>query len=234
MDRERTGKATVVQLRELLQQRFPQSQPASLSGLVTGIPGIDGPLGGGLPRASVCELVEKHPGSGGQLFLVALLEAVWRLHRFVALVDAMDGFDPGTVEPCLLRHLLWVRGNGVVPAMQAADLLTRDNNMAALVLDLRDAPERDLRRIPATVWFRFQRVVETTEMALVVVTPHSMVSSARVRLQLNHPLPLAAFDRPRRNLQANLTPVLYRHPAAAAGEVRSMKCEGRSRNEATG
>jgi hypothetical protein len=219
MNRERTGKATVVQLRELLQQRFPQSQPASLSGLVTGIPGIDIPLKGGLPRPGICELVEEHPGSGGQLFLVALLEAVRRLHRFVALVDALDGFDPQTVEPGLLRHLLWVRGNGVAPAMQAADLLARDNNMAALVLDLRDASGRDLRRIPATVWFRFQRVVETTEMALVVVTPHPMVSSARVRLQLDHPLSLAALDRPRRDLQANLTPLLHRqrYPAEAAG-----------------
>jgi len=217
MNRERAGKATLVQLRELLQQRFPQPQPTSLSGLITGIPGIDGSLGGGLPRAGVCELVEKHPGSGGQLFLVALLEAVKRAHRFVALVDAMDGFDPQTVEPCLLRHLLWVRGNGVATSMQAADFLARDNNMAALILDLRDALERDLHRIPATVWFRFQRVVEATEMALVVVTPHPMVSSARMRLQLDHPLPLAAFDRPRRDLQTNLTPVLHRHPAAAAG-----------------
>jgi len=217
MDRERKGKATVVQLRELLQQRFPQSQPASLSGLAIGIPGIDAPLGGGLPRASVCELVEEHPGSGGQLFLVALLEAVRRLHRFVVLIDAMDGFDPQTMDPSLLRHLLWVRGSGVTPALQAADLLVRDNNMAALILDLRDSPMRDLYRIPATVWFRFQRVVEATEMVMVAVTPHPMVSSARVRLQLGRSLPLAALDRPRHELQVNLTPTMHRHPAAAAG-----------------
>jgi hypothetical protein len=216
MNQERTGNATVVQLRELLQQRFPQSQPASLPGLVTGIPGIDALLGGGLPRASVCELVEEHPGSGGQLFLVALLEAVRRLHRFVALIDAMDGFDPQTVEPSLLRHLLWVRCKGVAPAMQAADLLARDNNMAVLVLDLRDSPVRDLFRIPATVWFRFQRVVEATEMVMVAVPPHPMVSSTRVRLQLGRSLPLPAFDRPRRELQANLTPTVQRQRQLAA------------------
>jgi hypothetical protein len=219
VNQERTEKATVVQLRELLQQRFPQSQPASLSGLVVGIPGIDGPLGGGLPRASVCELVEEHPGSGGQLFLVALLEAVRRLHRFVVLIDAMDGFDPQTVDPSLLRHLLWVRGSGVTPALQAADLLVRDNNMAALILDLRDSPVRDLYRIPATVWFRFQRVVEATEMVMVAVTPHPMVSSARVRLQLGRSLPLAAFDRPRHELQVDLAPTMHRQriTAEAAG-----------------
>ena len=99
-------KATVVQLRELLQQRFPQAQPVSLPGLPTGIPGIDDPLGGGLPRGAVCEVVEPTPGAGGQLLLIALLEAVRQRHRFVALVDAMDGFDPQTVEAALLRHLL--------------------------------------------------------------------------------------------------------------------------------
>ena len=125
MLQKRSGKATLVQLRELLQQRFPRSQPAVLASLPTGIPEIDDPLGGGLPRGAISEVVEARVGSGGQLVLIALLEAVRRLHRFVALVDAMDGFDPQTVEPFLLRHLLWVRGNGVTPALQAADLLAR-------------------------------------------------------------------------------------------------------------
>jgi hypothetical protein len=219
MLQDRSGKFSIAQLRELLQQRFPRSQPVALAGLPTGIPKIDDSLGGGLPRGAVSEVVEARAGSGGQLVLIALLEAVRRLHRFVVLVDAMDGFDPQTVEPSLLRHLLWVRGNGVTPALQAADLLARDNNMSALILDLRDSPVRDLHRVPATVWFRFQRVVETTEMVLVVLTPHSLVSSARVRLQLERSLPLVAFDQPRRNLQASLAPALQRqrYPVEATG-----------------
>jgi len=207
----------VVQLRELLQQRFPTSPPVVLADLPTGIPGVDDPLGGGLPRGAISEVVEARAGSGGQFVLTALMESVRRLHRFVALVDAMDGFDPQTAEPALLRHLLWVRGSGVTPALQVADLLARDNNMSVLILDLRDVSRRDLRRIPATVWFRFQRVVEATEMVMVVITSHPVVSSARVRLQLDQPLTLAAFDRPRREIQTNLNPTLYRHPAAVAG-----------------
>lgn len=200
----------MVQLRELLQQRFPQAQATVLDGLSTGMPGIDDPLGGGLPRGAVCEVVETRAGSGGQLMLIALLEAVRRRHRFMALVDAMDGFDPQSVESSLLRHLLWVRCPGVPSALQAADLLARDNNMAALVFDLRDASARDLRRIPATVWFRLQRVVETTEMVLLVISPQPQVASARVRLLLDTPLPLTALDEPRRNLMNNLTPELQR------------------------
>ena len=49
MIQDRPGKATVVQLRELLQQHFPQAQATALAGLPTGIPGIDDPLGGGEP-----------------------------------------------------------------------------------------------------------------------------------------------------------------------------------------
>ncbi|MEZ5277298.1 MAG: hypothetical protein R3F07_13025 [Opitutaceae bacterium] len=222
MLRKETGKATVGQLRELLQQRFPRWEPAVVAGLATGIPGIDGPLGGGLPRGAVSEVVEARAGAGGQLMLTALLGAVRKKHRFLALVDAMDGFDPQSTEPDLLRHLLWVRSGGVTPALRAADLLARDNNMAALVIDLRDAPDRELRRIQSTVWFRFQRVVETTEMALVVMTPHALVSSARIRLQLDHPLSLAALDHPRRDLLTILAPELNlrrqaAQPAEAAG-----------------
>lgn len=200
----------MVQLRELLQQRFPQVQATVLDGLSTGIPGIDDPLGGGLPRGAICELVETRAGSGGQLVLIALLEAVRRKHRFVALVDAMDGFDPQSAESSLLRHLLWVRCPGVPSALQAADLLARDNNMAALVVDLRDAPARDLRKLPATVWFRLQRVVETTEMVLLVISPRPQVASARVRLRLDIPLPLAALEQPREYLLHDLSPELQR------------------------
>jgi hypothetical protein len=210
MLQDRPGKASVVQLRELLQQRFPRAKAVTLEGLSTGIPGIDDPLGGGLPRGALCEVVETRAGSGGQLVLIALLEAVRRRHRFAALVDAMDSFDPQSAEASLLRHLLWVRCPGVPSALQAADLLARDNNMAALIFDLRDAPERELRRIPATVWFRLQRVAETTEMALVVITPHPQVASARVRLLLDTPLPLSALDEPRQDLLNNLNPELQR------------------------
>ena len=212
-------KPTVGQLRELLQQRFTRSQPAAPGGWATGIPGIDGPLGGGLPRAAISEVVETRAGAGGQLLLIALLEAARQGHRFVALVDALDSFDPQSAGRTLLRHLLWVRSTGVDPALRAADLLARDNNMAVLVIDLREAPVRDLRRIQPTVWFRFQRVVEMTEMVLVVMTSQPIVSSARVRLELDAPFSLAALEQPRREALTDLNPRLLgrRFQEEAAG-----------------
>ena len=56
-------------------------------------------------------------------------------------------------------------------ALQAADLVARDANLGLVMLDLRRAPDADLRRIPGPQWYRLQRAVEPTDLALVVETP---------------------------------------------------------------
>jgi len=108
-------------------------------------------------------------------------------------------------------HLVWVRGTGDTDAaLQAADLLVRDANLGLVVLDLRRAPERDLRRIPGPQWYRFQRAVEPADLAFVVLTPRASVPSAQLRLVLAeaHALPALARERP--GLAAQLAPVLQR------------------------
>ena len=95
-------------------------------------------------------------------------------------------------------------------ALQAADLLSRDANFGLVFLDLRRAPEADLRRIPGPQWYRLQRAVEPTDLALVVVTPRASVPSAQVRFALETSHPSSAFERERPLLTADLTPALSR------------------------
>ena len=62
------------------------------------------------------------------------------------------------------------------------DLLARDANLGLVVLDLRHAPEAELRRIPNRQWYLLQRAVEATDLALVIITPRILVSWAQLRL----------------------------------------------------
>lgn len=119
--------------------------------------------------------------------------------------------NPASFPADLLAHLVWVRcASTTAAALQAADLLTRDANLGLVVLDLRRAPEAELRRIPSTQWYRLQRAVESTNLALVVETPRACVPSAQVRFTLNQAQPGTAFDRARPALSADLAPVLQR------------------------
>jgi hypothetical protein len=188
--------------------------------VATGLAGVDEALGGGLPRGALTELVFAAPSSGGQLVLLHLLQAARRLHRFLGFVDGADGFDPQTIEPHgLLRHLLWVRCTGPAVALQAADLIARDANFALLALDLRGCGARELRRTPATAWYRLQRVLEPTSTALVVLTPQRLVPAARARLVFSRPLPLTCLTMEQEAIGEQLTPAAERVRTAAGWQA---------------
>ncbi|BET66577.1 hypothetical protein ASA1KI_14950 [Opitutales bacterium ASA1] len=175
--------------------------------VATGLPGVDAALSGGLPCGALSELVFSAPSSGGQLFLLHLLHAARRRHCFLALVDGADGFDPQSIEPPeLLRQLLWVRCRAPAQAVHAADLLARDANFAMLALDLRGCADRDLRRIPATTWYRLQRVVEPTDTVFAVLGSRRLVPAARIRLRFETPLPLGALAMEQTDVAERLAP----------------------------
>lgn len=197
--------------RQLDARRTGGGSPVAEEAVATGLGGVDDALGGGLPRGALTELVFAAPSSGGQLVLLHLLQVAQRLHRFLALIDGADGFDPQTAEPHgLLRHLLWVRCGGAAVALQAADLISRDTNFVLLALDLRGCEARELRRTPPTVWYRLQRLLEPTSTALVVLTPHRLVPSARARLVFTRPLPLTCLTMEQAAIGEQLTPVAER------------------------
>lgn len=199
----------LAKLRHLLAERFPTAIRSVGRVLPTEIPAIDS-AAGGLPLAAVTEIVCATPSCGGHLFLQQLLIVTRRERQRVALIDSTDSFDPCSAPADLLVHLLWVRCAGTTPALQAADLLARDANFGLVVLDLRRAPEADLRRIPGPQWYRLQRAVEPADLALIVFTPRASVPSAQLRfaLTMSHAFSTCGQERP--HLTTRLAPVLQR------------------------
>jgi hypothetical protein len=124
--------------------------------------------------------------AGTALLICRLLQSAAQDRYFLALIDGRDSFDPQPLGNTRLRHLLWVRCREAFEAVKAADFLLRDGNFPLVVLDLiLNAPE-ELRRIPATSWYRLQRLVEPVPCAFLVLTRQSMISSAHLKLVLEN------------------------------------------------
>jgi hypothetical protein len=193
----------------------PQRAGRSVPVLSTRLPAVDEPLGGGLPLGAVTELICVAPSCGGQLLLAQLLAAARETRQRVALVDACDAFDPSSHVPGLYRHLVWVRCADVPAALQATDLMARDANFGLVVLDLKNADARELRRTPATTWYRLQRAVEPTALALLVITTRPTVPSAQLRLELTRSFTLGELIHERVQLAETLAPVVQRSRMAS-------------------
>jgi hypothetical protein len=209
-------------LRHLLAERFPDVPGAAtpFGGLTasrrvfaTGIPAVDD-IAGGLPLNAITELVCAAPSCGSHLFLGQLLAVSRAARQRAALIDSTDSFDPGSLPEDLFAHLIWVRCSSTAVALQAADLLARDANLGLVVLDLRHAPLADLRGTPATQWYRLQRAVESSDLALVVETPRALVPSAQLRLVLDTSLTTGTLNADRTTLGAQLAPTVQRQRVA--------------------
>jgi hypothetical protein len=161
------------------------------------VPALDALLGGGLPRGEFTELVASSPGSGSAEVIHELLRRVACNRQFLALVDGLGSFDAGAVEPAILTRLLWVRCQKVVEALKATDLLLRDRNFSILVLDLRLNPARELRKITASVWFRYARLLEQNQATVLVVTPQPLVGAANYRVAVESALGIDALVQSR-------------------------------------
>jgi hypothetical protein len=192
--------ANIIQLRQLLAEKFPglRTRADELSARTrdfwpTGLPQIDVPLHGGLPRSALTEIVAEKRGSGGALLLNALLRRALHEKQFVALIDGEDSLDVTQLGEDLSR-LLWVRCHSSIEAMKAADLLLRDGNLPVVLLDLALNPPAQLRKIPATTWYRFQRITELSSAVCIVFTPRPMISPAHARITLQSRFTLRAQE----------------------------------------
>jgi hypothetical protein len=177
--------------------------------LATGCPALDD-IAGGLPRPALTELVCSTASCGSQLLVGQLLTVTRAAALRVSLVDANDAFDPCSWPASVLEHLVWVRARDVSEALAATDLLVRDANLALVMLDLRHAATKALRRVPASNWHRLQRALEPTTLAALVITPFALVPSAQLRLELDHAHALSAQAQARPALNLALTPLLQR------------------------
>ena len=186
--------AMIASLRAVLAEKFPQPTAKAGGVIETGLPGVE------LRRGVVTE-VSGSPGSGA-LFLDSLIGSATASGMMVALVDGAGSFDP--TETQAGSRLLWVLCREAQPAIKAADLLLRDGNLPLVALDLQMNPAIELRRIPATTWYRFQRILEQSTAVFTVLTPKPMVSSAAERIDLRNRWSLSAMRQRRTELRRRL------------------------------
>lgn len=188
----------------------------------TGWPEIDDDAGG-LRHGAVTELCGQ--ASCGRFFLERLLSSVRQRGGFAGLVDCAHAFDPGSYDASLLSRLLMVFCASAEQGVKAVDLLLRDGNLGVLLLDLQALAPRQIGRIPASTWHRFQRLVENSGTALVVLTPQPIVESARIRIVLRGQWELMELKRPRQELLPEVAVQIFRRGRQAAPipeEVRAQ------------
>jgi hypothetical protein len=202
--------ANIIELRQLLAERFPglRTRADELSAAKhafwpTGVPQLDAPLRGGLNQGALTEIVAAQHGSGSALLMTALIHRALAENKFAAVIDGQDSLDVTQLGGDLSR-LLWVRCRSTAEALKAADLLLRDGNLPLVLLDLVSNPAMQLRKIPATTWYRFQRLLEQTTAVCVALVPRPMVAPAPVRITLRSRFSLNALDREPRELLREL------------------------------
>jgi hypothetical protein len=166
----------------------------------TGLPGLDRRMGGGWPRGELSEIVG--PGSSGRTaVLCATLAAATGRGEIVALVDALDRFDPPSAADAgvALSQVLWARGDAdallrprahaperdealmraLDRAVKAFGLVLQAGGFGVAVLDVADVPVRALARLPFTTWRRLHRAVEGGDTLALLVASEPVSRSAR-------------------------------------------------------
>ena len=194
----------VIDLRQMLAERFPQTVAPVADRLATGLTTIDQATGGGLPKNAITEVSSPNLSAGSALLIHALLRNAHDAGYFLALVDGRDSFDPQPIGNPTLRNLLWLRCRKAFEAVQAADLLLRDGNFPLVVLDLVLNAQEELRKIPQSNWYRLQRLVEPAPVAFLVLTRTSIISSAQLKLTLNNAWRLADLEQDERTARLNI------------------------------
>lgn len=160
----------------------------------TGVAEVDA-LTGGIPRGCLTE-IWGGASSGKTSLMLAAMASATRQGETCVLIDASDSFDPasGQAAGVDLRRLLWVRCGDccqlsaisrqeslsikakkqsegrLEQVLKATDLILQSGGFGLIVLDLAGIAEKFVQRIPLASWFRFQRAVEHTKSALLVVS----------------------------------------------------------------
>ena len=137
----------------------------------TGLPDIDEPLGGGLRRGQVSEIVGPR-SAGRSSVLCRVFAAATARGEVVALVDTSDRFDPATAEAngVDLSHVLWIRERGdAARALKALNLVVQAGGFGVAAFDLADVHAMAIRQFPYTTWMRIARVIEGSQTAVVLL-----------------------------------------------------------------
>jgi hypothetical protein len=162
----------VLQLRQLLAERFGRDELAEEEVSATGLAVLDEV---GIPKAALTEIVSSTAMGPGERII---------------LIDGKNGFSPKGLPQIELKRLLWMRCGQASEAIKAADLAVRDGNVPLVILLLALNPSGELRRIPATAWHRLQMLAEKSAVTLLVFTPEAQIVCARLRLSVGGAFPL--------------------------------------------
>lgn len=218
--------ANVIELRRLLAEKFPgvrtrMEAPVERIKRQTGLEQID--EAGGLPEGALTEVVAEQASSGSALVMRLLLKHAAETREIAAVIDGQDSLDVTSLEEGVLSRLLWVRCKSVDKALQAADLILRDGNLSFVMLDLVGNSPLEIRKISATTWYRFQRLVEDKTTVCVIFTPKQMVVPAQMRVRLLGEFSLSAIEQKTDVLLRSLTMEVV---DSRQGEVNQLRLQG--------
>jgi hypothetical protein len=137
----------------------------------TGWPDLDDPLGGGMRRGHLSEIVGERSAGCTTLWL-AMAAAATARGEVVAFIDTHDRFDPMSAEAAGvdLSRLLWVRESGQADrALKAMNLVLQAGGFGLVAFDLSDVRGPALRQFPHTTWMRIARIVEGSLTVAVLI-----------------------------------------------------------------
>lgn len=204
------GSERVVALRRLIDERYPAARPRTARQIATGVPALDLLLGGGLRTGTLTEFISSAASTGSQTSLGALLAVTRASRQRIALIDAAGAFDIEGFDDDLIAHLVWVQCTSLSECWRAADLVARDPNYAAVVIDVRGQPVRELMRTKDSVWIRLQRAAEQAETTILIQSDTAIVPNATVRVAFIAPLPTDAHLAPRHDIVRRIAPEVQR------------------------
>jgi hypothetical protein len=201
--------ANVIELHRMLAEKFPgarlslEGRPA-LSAVSTGVAQIDEGRPGGLPKGALAEIISREDSAGSATLLHQLISNAAGKNQIVTLIDGADSLEVTQIPESILARLLWIRCRCAGDALKAVDLVLRDRNLPLVLLDLKMNPQAQLQKIPATTWYRLQRLVEESGTVCAVFTPRPMLSPARTRITLRSRFSLEGLESKTENLLAEL------------------------------
>jgi hypothetical protein len=220
LSRSRSARARLESaLSERVPSPFTDPDRRVCESVPTGIAPLDA-LTGGLPRGAITEIFGP-PTSGRTSLMVSILAQAIAGDEVCALIDGNDAFDPKSAATAgvELQRLLWVRCHKLDQVLKSADLLLQGGGFGRVVMDLTDLPLSRIQSIPLASWFRFQRTIEKTPTALIVMTPESAVKSAAA-LVLRMQMRSAEWNTILNGLNLNVEIVRSRKPQSLKSHVR--------------
>ncbi len=219
-------------LRKQIESKLPSAftvyEHRDCGHIPTGVAKIDEQISG-VPLHALTEICGSSlVSSGKSSVLISLLAQATREH-YSALVDASDSFDPcaGQAAGINFSRLLWVRcGKSRVKlppleqAFKVADTLLQSNGFGLIAVDIGSIPEKIVRRIPLSTWFRFSRVAEKQSSALVFIEqePHATSWAGLVLRVQAQPADLSGKLFTRLNLDVRVLRDRMRKPVQSASE----------------